>query len=109
MAVRVQRADVSSLAGMAIDKFVFHPLYRQHRRLQDSGFRLSRSWLTTLMQQTVALLEPIYEVQLESIRASRVVTMDETPIKAVRSMERLEHIRRGERTFFTWARRSGRQ
>jgi transposase len=77
------RADVSFLAGMAIDKMVFHlPLYRQHRRLQDAGFKVSRSWLTTLMQQTVALLEPIYEAQLESIRASRVLTMDETPIKA---------------------------
>ena len=77
------RADVSFLAGMMIDKFVFHlPLYRQHRRLQDAGFRLSRSWLTTLSQQLVALLEPIYEAQLESIRSSRVITMDETPIKA---------------------------
>jgi transposase len=77
------RADVSFLAGMMIDKFVFHlPLYRQHRRLQDAGIKLSRSWLTHLMQQTVALLAPIYEAQLESIRASRVITMDETPIKA---------------------------
>ena len=77
------RADVSFLAGMTIDKFAFHlPLYRQHRRLQDAGFKLSRSWLTHLMQQTVALLAPIYEAQLASIRASRVITMDETPIKA---------------------------
>jgi transposase len=77
------RADVSFLAGMAVDKFVFHlPLYRQHRRLQDAGFRLSRPWLTHLMQQMVSLLEPIYDAQLESIRASRVITMDETPIKA---------------------------
>jgi len=77
------RADVSFLAGMMIDKFVFHlPLYRQHRRLQDAGFRLSRSWLTTLSGQLVALLEPIYAAQLESIRASRVITMDETGIKA---------------------------
>ena len=56
------RADVSFLAGMMVDKFVFHlPLYRQHRRLQDAGFKVSRSWLTALMQQAVALLEPIYE------------------------------------------------
>jgi len=33
----------------------------------------------------VALLEPIYEAQFESIRASRVKAMDETPIKAGRS------------------------
>jgi hypothetical protein len=34
------------------------------------------------MQSTVALLEPIHDAQLESIRASRVIAMDETPIKA---------------------------
>ena len=30
----------------------------------------------------IQLLEPIYEAQFESIRAGRVTTMDETPIKA---------------------------
>ena len=31
-------ADVSFLAGMLIDKFVYHlPLYRQHQRLRQSG------------------------------------------------------------------------
>jgi hypothetical protein len=34
------------------------------------------------VQQVAALLEPIYEAQLDSIRASRVKAMDETPIKA---------------------------
>jgi hypothetical protein len=43
---------------------------------------VSRHWLTQLMQQAVALLEPIHQAQLESIRASRVTAMDEMPIKA---------------------------
>ena len=31
-------ADVSFLAGMLVDKFLYHlPLYRQHQRLKDSG------------------------------------------------------------------------
>lgn len=34
------------------------------------------------MQQAAQLLEPIYTAQLDSIRTSRVITMDETPIKA---------------------------
>jgi hypothetical protein len=77
------RADVSFLAGLTIDKLLYHiPLYRQHRRLIDAGFTLSRSWLIQLVQQVAALLEPIYEAQLDSIRASRVKAMDETPIKA---------------------------
>lgn len=80
------RADVSFVAGMVIDKFDYHlPLYRQHRRLDDAGIRVSRPWLTQLMQSTVALLEPVYDAQLESIRTSRVKAMDEVPIKAGRA------------------------
>jgi transposase len=80
------RADVSFIAGLLVDKFLYHlPLYRQHQRLTDSGLRLTRPWLTQLVQQGVGLLEPIYAAQLDSIRASRVKTMDETPIKAGRT------------------------
>jgi hypothetical protein len=77
------RADVSFVAGLLIDKFAYHlPLYRQHQRLQEAGFTVSRPWLTQLAQQGAALLEPIYAAQFASIRDSRVKAMDETPIKA---------------------------
>jgi transposase len=80
------RADVSFVAGMMIDKFCFHlPLYRQHQRLLDAGINVSRPWLTQLMQTAASLLEPIHAAQLDSIRASRVKTMDETSIKAGRA------------------------
>lgn len=80
------RADVSFVAGMMIDKFDYHlPLYRQHRRLEAAGIKVSRPWLTQLMQASVALLEPIYDAQLDSIRASRVKAMDEVTIKAGRA------------------------
>ena len=40
-------ADVSFLAGMLVDKFVYHlPLYRQHQRLRQTGIDLSRVTLT---------------------------------------------------------------
>lgn len=79
------RADVSFVAGLLVDKFAYHlPLYRQHQRLVDAGITVSRPWLTQLAQQSTALLEPIYEAQLVSIRESRVKAMDETPIKAGR-------------------------
>ncbi len=43
------RADVSFIAGMMVDKFAYHlPLYRQHQRLRDAGFKVSRHWLTQL-------------------------------------------------------------
>ena len=80
------RADVSFLAGLLIDKFAYHlPLYRQHQRLMDAGFRLSRPWLTQLARQAIGLLEPIYEAQLASIGTSHLIIMDETPIKAGRA------------------------
>jgi len=80
------RADVSFIAGLMVDKFCWHlPLYRQHQRLTAAGFTLSRAWLTQVMQQGVALLEPIYEALMASVLTSRVKAMDETPIKAGRA------------------------
>jgi transposase len=80
------RAEVSFVVGLILDKFAYHmPLYRQHQRLEDAGLRVSRPWLTQLTQSGIGLLEPIYEAQLASIRASRVKAMDETPVKAGRS------------------------
>ncbi len=82
------RADVSFIAGLLLDKFAYHlPLYRQHQKLIDAGFTVSRPWLTQLATQAALLLEPIYAAQFASIRASRVKAMDETPIKAGRAGE----------------------
>jgi len=78
-------ADVSFLAGMVIDKFRYYlPLYRQHQRLQAAGILVGRSTLTSLVQRTANLLQPIYDAQLVSIVNSQVLTMDETPIRAGR-------------------------
>ena len=82
------RADVSFLAGMLVDKYQYHqPLYRIHQRLTGNGFTLSRPWLTQLGQQSIALVEPIYQAQLASIKQSRIIAMDETPIKAGREVQ----------------------
>jgi transposase len=76
-------ADVSVLVGVLLDKFRYHlPLYRQHQRLAHAGIRLSRATLTQWVHRTAALLEPIYHALLSSILQSRILTMDETPIKA---------------------------
>ncbi len=78
-------ADVSFLAGLLIDKFQYHlPLYRQHQRLESAGIKVSRAWLTQLVHRCGDLLEPIFNALVESIRASRVKLMDETPVKAGR-------------------------
>lgn len=77
------RADVSFIAGLMIDKFLWHqPLHRQHQRLEQRGFRTTRPWLTQLAHQGIELLRPIEAAQRDSIRQSHVLAMDETPIKA---------------------------
>lgn len=78
-------ADVSFLAGLIVDKFSYHlPLYRQHQRLEAAGIRLARSTLTGLIHQCGDLLRPIHDAQCRSILKSRVLAMDETPIRAGR-------------------------
>ncbi|WP_366524783.1 IS66 family transposase [Ferrovum sp.] len=77
------RADVSFLAGALTDKFLYHaPLYRQHQRLDQCGIHVTRPWLTQVTQAALELLSPVYESQMDSICSSRVIAMDETPIKA---------------------------
>ena len=78
-------ADVSFLAWLLIDKFLYHlPLYRQHQRLTAAGITLSRQTLTNLVERAIMLLEPVYYAQLSSILLSEVLLMDETYIKAGR-------------------------
>jgi len=77
--------DVSFLVGMLVDKFCYHlPLYRQHQRLEQCGIQVSRSSLTTWAGRSIDLLRPIVEAQAAHILQSRVLAMDETPIKAGR-------------------------
>src|SRR5690606_8963097 len=76
-------AEVSFLAGLIIDKFRYHlPLYRQHKRLEASGVYLNRMTLTKLVHRSAELLEPVYRAVQSSILSGKVITMDETPLKA---------------------------
>ena len=76
-------ADVSLLVGLLIDKFLYHlPLYRQHQRLEQAGIALSRSTLMNQSKRAIELLRPIVEAQLQHVLQSKVLAMDETPIKA---------------------------
>ena len=95
-------ADVSFLAGLLIDKFTYHlPLYRQHQRLTAAGIHLSRATLTHLVHRAADLLEPVYAAQLRSIMTSKVLAMDETPIKAGRKERPPPH--RGKmKTCYFW-------
>ena len=79
-------ADVSFLVGLLVDKFQYHlPLYRQHQRLTQAGITLSRATLTHITKRGIELLRPIAQAQLDNVLRSRVLAMDETPIKAGRA------------------------
>ena len=76
-------ADVSFLAGMLVEKYVYHmPLYRQHQRLENNGIVLARSTLTNLVKRAIDLLKPIYQSQFDHILLSKILAIDETVIKA---------------------------
>jgi transposase len=78
-------ADVSFLAGLAVDKHCHHlPLYRQHQRLTQGGIHLERSTLTRLLQRVAEMCQLAYQAQLSSILQSKVITMDESPTPAGR-------------------------
>lgn len=79
-------ADVSFLAGMAVEKTVYHvPIHRQHEKLKASGIQVSRSTLTGLYHKTAELLEPIYFALLSSLLCSSVIFVDQTNTKAQRA------------------------
>lgn len=76
-------ADVTLLVGLLVDKFQYHlPLYRQHQRITQAGITLSRATLTNLVKRAIDLLRPIVAAQLDNVLLSRILAMDETPIKA---------------------------
>lgn len=112
-------ADVSFLVGMLVDKFQYHlPLYRQHQRLTAAGITLSRATLTNLSKRSIALLEPIVDAQRTSILQSKVLSIDETPIKAGKSKKKKGTMHKGyywpmygdhDEIVFTYADTRGRQ
>lgn len=80
------QVDVSFIAGMLVDKFVYHlPLYRQHQRLLAERIELSRSTLDGWARSGIGLLEPIAAAVMRQILSGQHLKIDETPIKAGRT------------------------
>lgn len=86
-------ADVSLIVGLLINKFLYHmPLHRQHQQLTHNGITVARSSLTNWTKRGIELLRPIVEAQLLNVLQSKVLAMDETPIKAGREKQgKLKH------------------
>ena len=79
-------ADVSLLAGLMVDKAVYHlPLNRQHQRMLDAGVTLSRSTLLNYVARGIELLRPIAKAMLANMLAGQHLAMDEVPHKVGRT------------------------
>ncbi len=88
--------DVSFVAGLLCDKFLWHlPLYRQHRMLASAGITVNRGSLSQWANRAIALLKPIHEAQWRSVLESAVIEMDETPIRAGRHPDKPSRMRKG--------------
>lgn len=79
-------ADVSVLAGLLIDKGLYHlPLYRQHQRMLDGGVILSRQTPINWSGRALDLLTPIVAAMgRHLVQTNTHLAMDEIPIKAGR-------------------------
>lgn len=69
------------LAQIVIDKYVDHlPLYRQMKRFERSGVKLSYSTLTDWVSSTCKLIEPLFEALKKQVIASNYLHADETHV-----------------------------
>ena len=72
----------SFVVDLILDKVLYSiPIYRQHQRLKLEGFHVSRRFLTNSFNKVCRIWKPIVQVQMLSILMSRVLAIDETPMK----------------------------
>lgn len=78
------KATASTLAQVTVSKYVDHlPLTRQVSIWKRQGVLLSKQTLCGWIRQVSQLLGPIERAMWQSIRASRVLLADETPVKVL--------------------------
>jgi len=74
--------ETNFIVGVLVDKFKYYiPLFRQNQMLADSFICLSRSTLVNAVLKSANLLKPIYKEVLKSISESKIISMDEVPIR----------------------------
>ena len=81
---------LSFIVDMFIDKCLYSiPLHRQHQRLKYEGIYLARSTLISNFIRYAQLLQPLMIPHQQSILLSRILAIDETPMKV--GVERKKH------------------
>lgn len=69
------------LAHVIVSKYCDHlPLYRLERILERHGVAIARSTLCDWMAQCAVALEPLYDLMVHQVLASRVICTDDTPV-----------------------------
>jgi transposase len=78
------KVDVSFLVLILLDKYIDHlPLYRQLKKYERLGVKLSDATLGDWVHQTIKLLEYLYEELVRQVKSSSYLQADETPIKVL--------------------------
>ena len=76
--------DVSLLVMLLLDKYVDHmPLYRQLKKYERLGVKLSDSTVGNWVAESIKLLEYLHEELVERVKKSKYLQADETPIKVL--------------------------
>jgi transposase len=78
------KVDVSFLVQIILDKYVDHmPLYRQLKKYERLGVKLSDSTIGDWVHQSIKLLEYLYEELVRQVKSSHYLQADETTIKVL--------------------------
>ncbi len=76
--------DVSLLVAILLDKYVYHlPLHRQIQKYARLGVKLSDATIGNWAQQSMSLLEYLYDELVERVKNSRYLQADETTIQVL--------------------------
>jgi transposase len=74
--------DVSFMAHVVVEKFVFHmPLYRIVEKLQSRDIRVTRQVLSQQIKTCGQNILPLFHLMIEKVLAQGVIYTDDSPVK----------------------------
>ena len=81
--------DASLLVMLLLDKYVDHlPLYRQLKKYERLGVKLSDATVGDWTAKTITLLEILYDELVKRVRKSNYLQADETPIQVLDKLKK---------------------
>lgn len=81
--------DASLLVMLLLDKYVDHlPLYRQLKKYERLGMKLSDATVGDWTAKTIQLLEILYDELVKRVKKSKYLQADETPIQVLDKLKK---------------------